>query len=334
MEEKRRKVNVLIPCYNNKRFLEPLINNLTLQTYDDIEVIFVDDGSTDGSGEEMKRLSGRVKERGFGIQRYWQPNSGLANSYETALKHADADYIFQIDCDDLIENNAIEKMAQYLDDNKDVAVVRSNGYMHYLDDPSRDVKFTDLSHIDINVQHEKHICEKILRGEAYLAPPCSYMYRLDAILICYPGREIDKSRIGQNYQILLPLVYRFKAGYIDECLFYYTQRGDSLEHSYRTPDAELWNIDESARLIYSILKEQGAGDFYAKKWAVYRRDHLRLAYAYKYSNKEMARKSIKCLMKYKLIDADSIKDYIFTEFDALGKIRRARIKYKNAKRDK
>ncbi len=316
-------VNIICPCYNDSKYLEPLIDSLVKQTYDKIKIIMVDDGSTDSSVTEMERLSGRIREREYGFRLISQENGGPASAYETGLKECDGEYVLQIDCDDTIAPWAIEKMVEYLDTHLDDAVVRANGIMHYQDEKKADIKFLDLPHIDRDTQHRKRLCEEILKGTVYLAPPCSYMYRLKALLTCYPDRHIDHSRIGQNYQILLPLTFHFNAGFIEESLFSYTIRNDSLEHHLKTVEEELWNIEESSRLIYSVLTGTGAPEEYAKKWAVYRGSRLKLVHAYKYHDKEMAEKSYRTLKKYRLVDWNARINYLATKYRYVRKMRTA-----------
>lgn len=315
------RVNIICPCYNDSKYLKQLINSLIKQTYDHIGIIMVDDGSTDSSVTEMERLSIQIQERGYEFRIIKQKNGGLANAYESGLKECNAEYILQIDCDDTIIPSAIERMVDYLDTHPNIAVVRANGIMHYQDEKKADREFLDLPYINRDIQQKEDLCEDILKGTAYLAPPCSYMYRLKALMECYPDRHIDNSRLGQAYQILLPLTYHFNAGFIEDKLFSYTIRNDSLEHISRTAKEELWRIEESSHLIYRVLVGTGAPVEFARKWAVYRRSRLKLTYAYKYHDKKMAEKSYYTLKKYGFVDLNMRVNYLATKYTCLRKLR-------------
>ncbi len=308
-------VDLMCLCLNNVSYITNLVDTIVNQTFDNIHVIFVDGGSTDGSLEKIQELSKKITERGYSIEICTQKGKGVGAGYETGLRKCKSDYVIQTDCDDIIEPNAIEKMATFLDEHNDVSIVRVNGHIRYVDENNREAKFTDIPHLTLEKQLESHLCDSILNGDAYLAPPCSYMYRLCAMDDCNPERRIEHSMQGQNYQVLIPLTYHFLAGYIDECLFYYIVRGDSTTRVIQgNPESELWSIDESADLIYKVLIDTGADEKYAKRWKIHRRDKLRLNYAFKYRDKRMAVAAYSNLREYNLLDGDDKKNYYSTKY--------------------
>ncbi len=100
------KVTVVIPIYNVERFLKEAIDSAINQTYKNIEIILVDDGSTDNSGnicDEYVKLDNRIKV-------IHKENGGLSTARNAALEVYTGKYIMFLDSDDFLELDAVEKM--------------------------------------------------------------------------------------------------------------------------------------------------------------------------------------------------------------------------------
>jgi glycosyltransferase involved in cell wall biosynthesis len=92
-------VSVIIPCYNGEAFLKEAIDSVLAQTYRNVEIIVVDDGSTDGSAEIARKLP---------VRYIRQPNSGLTASRNLGIRESQGDYIVFLDADDRLKTEAIE----------------------------------------------------------------------------------------------------------------------------------------------------------------------------------------------------------------------------------
>ncbi len=103
-------ISVIVPVYNCKEYLDRCITSILDQTYGKIELVLVDDGSTDGSGEVCDRYAG---EYGNVIVIH-QKNSGPATARNNGLDAARGEYIGFVDSDDWIEPDMYEKMHAYM----------------------------------------------------------------------------------------------------------------------------------------------------------------------------------------------------------------------------
>ena len=103
------KVSVIIPVYNQEKLLRKAVNSLPLD--EDIEVIIVDDGSTDKSWEVAQELGAHPKIRTFHLKK----NYGVSTARNLALDKAWGEYIFMLDSDDYIDTNNFRKVMQMLD---------------------------------------------------------------------------------------------------------------------------------------------------------------------------------------------------------------------------
>ena len=99
-------VSVLVPVYNVEKYLDDCIDSIEKQTYENLEVIFVNDGSTDGSLDILNR---RKRDNYIIIS---QENSGLATTRNTGLQHAKGTYLTFLDSDDTLVPDAIANMVE------------------------------------------------------------------------------------------------------------------------------------------------------------------------------------------------------------------------------
>ena len=99
------KVSVIVPIYNAEKYLKQCLDSIQCQTLKDIEVILIDDGSTDGSSEIAKSY---LSDNRFFY--YYKDNEGLAAARADGIEHASGEYVGFVDSDDWIEPNMYEKM--------------------------------------------------------------------------------------------------------------------------------------------------------------------------------------------------------------------------------
>lgn len=113
-----KKVSVIIPCYNQGEYIEETINSVLNQTYDNIEIIIIDDGSNDLN--TIKILSNIENKYQIKVER--TKNQGLAMARNNGIRISKGEYILPLDSDDKIHETYIEKAVEILKDNKIGAV--------------------------------------------------------------------------------------------------------------------------------------------------------------------------------------------------------------------
>ena len=106
-----KKVSIIIPVYNMEDWVESGIKCITEQTYENLEIIIIDDGSKDGS--YMKCLAEADKDRRIAV--FGKNNEGPGAARNLALRKATGVYIYFFDIDDYLEKNEIEKFVQKLE---------------------------------------------------------------------------------------------------------------------------------------------------------------------------------------------------------------------------
>ena len=113
------KVSVIIPVYNTCNYVQEALESICRQTLTDLEIIVIDDGSTDGSREVIDKIAATDSR----IQVYGQTNQGLSVTRNEGLKYAVGEYIYFMDSDDLLEPDALELCHVALDDRRAVGAV-------------------------------------------------------------------------------------------------------------------------------------------------------------------------------------------------------------------
>ena len=106
------KVSVIVPVYNSYNYLDKCINSLMNQTLNDIEIVCVDDGSTDDS---LKKLNSFKDDR---VKVIHKENGGQASARNVGILKATGDYILFIDSDDYVELDMCEKLYNYASQKK------------------------------------------------------------------------------------------------------------------------------------------------------------------------------------------------------------------------
>ena len=104
------KISVIVPVYNVEPYIRRCLDSLTVQTYQDLEIILVDDGSTDRSGE----ICDEYAESDNRIRVIHQTNQGIVSARQAGIRCATGEYATNVDSDDWIEKGAYDFMAQKL----------------------------------------------------------------------------------------------------------------------------------------------------------------------------------------------------------------------------
>lgn len=215
-----KTVSVIVPCYNGESFIDRCLSSIISQDYPSVEVIVIDDGSTDNSKKIILSWTDRFLSKGFQLRYIFQENQGSGGAVNTGLKYVTGEYLSLLDVDDEYLPGAISQRTDYLEAHPDVDVVRSNGW--YVRKTGK-----SLFVYDDKEKQKKNIFVSLLEGTTNNWAG-SYMVRTSSLFEFYPEREIHCSRYGQNLQFLLPLVYKKECGFIDTPHMNYIQQENSL----------------------------------------------------------------------------------------------------------
>jgi glycosyltransferase involved in cell wall biosynthesis len=109
------KVSLVVPCYNKVKWIGEMLQSVSDQIWDNIEVILVNDGSTDGTREIIAEWEPRLKARGYETIIVDQENKGCGAAIRNGLMRVTGEYVVMPDCDDRLHSEYVSVMATWLD---------------------------------------------------------------------------------------------------------------------------------------------------------------------------------------------------------------------------
>ena len=208
------KVSVIIPSYNRADFIRQTVDTVLQQTFKDIELIVVDDGSTDETRKILAEYGNRIILLGHDD---WK-NKGQSASINLGLRHAKGRYVSILDSDDYWEPEKIEVQYTFLESHPEVGVVYCNGVAvnsmgEYLYD------IYPLGHLEENKPDD-------LLMNCYIFLPTNAMCR--AALFDKAGNFDEGLRSAQDHDMLIRLIEICKFAYIDRKLFAYRRHQQTI----------------------------------------------------------------------------------------------------------
>lgn len=242
------KVSVIIPVYNVEKYLPRCIKSVLDQTYQDLEIIFVDDGTKDNSGvmcDEFATKDNRIRV-------IHKENGGLSSARNAGIEIATGDAIFFLDSDDYISKECIEKMVSLMkENNADISIVQ----MKYI---SEDVnnECADIKSENIVVMNSERAIEESLYQKLYTCCAPAKLYKKVAIGdIRFPLGRISEDLATCH----LFLNNAEKIVYSNYYGYYYRQHESSIMHVFNPKrlDALEWTaeIERFCKTNYpSIIK--------------------------------------------------------------------------------
>lgn len=230
------KVSIIVPVYNTAAYLRKCLDSLINQTLSNIEIIVVNDGSTDNSQiiiDEYSKFSKKIKA-------YQKENGGLSDARNFGMKYATGEYLGFVDSDDYVELDMYEKMYNLAQKNNYDLVTCDFKWIYpnkeRIDHQNENVS-KDMLMLNIRVA----VCNKIIKREIITQNKIKFKkgLRYEDILFTY---------------MILPNIN--KINYIDEPLYNYIQRKNSISNTQNEKVRDIF-------LIFNKLEE------YYKKEKIY-----------------------------------------------------------------
>lgn len=234
-------ISIIVPVYNVENYLKQCIDSIIQQTYPDIEVTLINDGSTDSSG----MICDLYAEMDNRISVIHQNNRGLAAARDSGITASKGEYLMFVDSDDFLYNqNCLEKVAVQLNKNKPDVLVY--GMRKYND--AKDIFYED----NVIYTMQKDNLSELINTNSYKACACDKAVKRNMVEkygLCFSGIT---TTFAEDWKWCSNFIrYNFDIQYFPECVYVYRQRSGSITKNYSKK-----NLDDIIDVLDSALKDK------------------------------------------------------------------------------
>lgn len=218
-----KTLSMVMPCHNKIKYIGNMLRSVYEQTWSDIQLIMVNDGSTDGSRQVMGEWAERLTARGYEVVIVDKENGGIQTAVLEGMKHVTGDFFCSIDCDDELHPEYAAKLAGFLYENPDYDIACS----HYaeMEDTidNRKIKVTPLQ---VDLLDTPHLLESFLLQRVHLTT-WIYVVRTSYFKKCgLPGNFPIQPQATQEPGFLIPIAAGGgKKKYFPDALYYHNHGG-------------------------------------------------------------------------------------------------------------
>lgn len=209
----RGKVSVVTPVFNGEYHLPAMLESILMQSYPDIEMILVDDGSVDHTVQIAENYREKFEERGYSFRIVQTCHKSASAAINEGLPYVTGEYLIWPDSDDKLEPESVRRRVEFLKANPEYRCVRTLSY--YYDQLTGELLNADEQIGDLS---DEYLFWNILESKTYVCCGC-YMLISEYFFQIYPNRHIPEYDVGQNFQMLLPFMFRYKCPTIPEKLY-------------------------------------------------------------------------------------------------------------------
>ena len=253
------KISVIVPVYNVENYLKQCLDSIIAQQYTNLEIILVDDGSTDSSGkicDDYRTVDCRIKV-------IHQNNAGVSGARNTGMDEATGEYITFVDSDDWLEPEMYQRMVHVIDDLSPSDVVMCD-YYHVgaggKTEMPRDIKGGVFDKKEIIAQFYPTLLVTEDFGGIPVLSACVCLIKKE-ILINYKIYFDPSLKFGEDYLFTPSYMVHINSFFYLKGEFYYNYRQHQLSRS-RKFQREWWEnfIDLNNKLVV-LLKDNTQFDF-------------------------------------------------------------------------
>lgn len=190
-------ISIIVPVYNVEQYLEKCILSILGQTYSNLEIIIVNDGSTDGSDDIIKKYELKDSR----IIHINKENGGLSSARNCGIKNASGKYVLFIDSDDFIELDCVEKLYKKITKDKSDMVIFNSRYVYENGFVKKNTPFIN----EDKIVDSKEAIELLLQGRKYKFHAANKFCKLSIIKknhIIYPEGKIYED-VLTTYKLIL-----------------------------------------------------------------------------------------------------------------------------------
>lgn len=239
-------VTVIIPAYNHEKYVEECIVSVLNQTYVNLQIIIINDGSLDNTVSVIEKIISD-KQSNRVIEFYNQENQGVCRTLNRGIELSKGKYIAIIASDDVWELDKLEKQVEFLERNENIGMVFTDTYfIKDLDKSS--VRYTDykpeIRKYFLNGVQNSNVHKKLIYN--CFIPAISVMIKKECLEVV---GYFDETLKSEDYDMWLRFTMLYPIGFIDEPLAY--QR----KHDSNVSNSALRAIPEIAQIVYKNFQQ-------------------------------------------------------------------------------
>lgn len=223
-------VSIITPCYNGEQFIARFLDSVLSQTYPKLELIVINDGSSDKTGEIIQAYQQQFAEREIELIYRYQANGGQASALNQGLKLFRGEYMTWVDSDDELMPDYVSAKVAYFKAHPQCAFCY--GKILFAEEDNPEIIVDSLEERKDKEQKSFIDCLTIDVQEICFT---GYMVRAEKLDCVIKNRDIFDGRGGQNAQLLLPLSWYYgEPDYVESSVYMSYNRKNSHSHSKNT----------------------------------------------------------------------------------------------------
>ena len=238
------RVSVIVPIYNTEKYLRRCIDSLVNQTLQDIEIILVDDGSTDNSLSILMEYESRYPDK---VKVYTKENGGQAMARNLGIQCSSGKYIGFVDSDDYVDTRMYETMYRVAEENQS-DMVECN-YRYLCEEGKKAKEYRTRG----NIRQYKNRKDMFINSQA---SPCNKLFRREVLM--HEGVDFPEGFIYEDTAFYIKTIpYIDKEVYIKEPFYYYFLRAGSTMNVNRSR-----RVGNIFPVLENVLEFYKKNDFY------------------------------------------------------------------------
>ena len=209
-------ISIIVPVYNVKEYLNKCVESIVNQSYTALEIILVDDGSTDGSAE----ICDEWEKKDLRVKVIHKSNGGLSDARNCGLSNANGGYVAFVDSDDYVHKNYIEILFRNMLENKaEISIC------DYLRIDEEQIDSSQELHNKVYIYEGHRILDQLYENNVVMVIAWNKLYKKEL----FDAVKYPKGRVHEDEYIIHQLLYQCKRVVYTSCkLYYYVQRKGSI----------------------------------------------------------------------------------------------------------
>lgn len=293
------KVSVIVPVYNVGKYLAKCLDSLVGQTYQNIEILVVNDGSTDGSEQVIQEYVQRYPAK---IKSFTKKNGGLSDARNFGIDRAEGDYIGFVDSDDYVTPSMFEEMVGLAEKHQSKIVICN---IQKVDQQGRITqKLTQIPHLSEKIDLEKNF--SVFSDLSYFA--CNKLFKKEL----FKGKRFKKEAHFEDIQLIPQLLLECETIAQTQNFHYqYLERTDSITKTHTEKGLDILKAVKDVEIFFK-KSQYAANQEELKNFQIFEGVYSYLAYLAFVKNEETftaMSQQLKHFMKERKIKLKDILGY-------------------------